>query len=114
MGTGSRADVREFKRDVSSADKEDSFWQMLQFEKLLTRHGVFGAGNFQIAWFRSRRYNDIGRLQNVVATRTDKGPVKCALPWKVVMASFKKLSSRCFGTPSIMERLNCISRDHSI
>src|SRR5260370_17050743 len=62
--SGSRGDVRELKRNVAATDKDDPFRQMLQFEKLLTRHCEFGAGDLQIDGPGPSATNDVVRLQN--------------------------------------------------
>src|SRR5713226_9574796 len=71
--TGSRGDVRELERDVAAADKQDSFRQMLHFEKLLTGHGEFGAWDFQIDRLGTCCHNDVGRLQNIVTNLEGRG-----------------------------------------
>jgi hypothetical protein len=65
-GAASRGDVRELEGDVPTADKEDSFRQTLQFEKLLTRHGEFRARDLQMDRPGPCRHNDVARLQNII------------------------------------------------
>src|SRR5260370_33780650 len=72
--SGSRGDVRELKRYVAATDKNDPFRQMLQFEKLLTRHGEFSAGGLQIDMPGPCCHTTSERLQNFVPHLHGRAP----------------------------------------
>ena len=66
MGTGSCGNVRELERDVPAADEKDSFRQLLQVEKLLTRRCQLGAGDSQIDRSRPGSHNHVSSLHDIV------------------------------------------------
>src|SRR5712692_3648136 len=50
LRTRARGDVGEFERDITTADEDNSFWQLLQLEKLIAFDQVLLAGNPQRSW----------------------------------------------------------------
>src|SRR5712692_8479299 len=45
-----RGDMGEFERDITTADEDNSLWQLLQLEKLIAFDQVFLAWNPQRSW----------------------------------------------------------------
>src|SRR6185437_2819060 len=51
--TRSGGHMREFKRDIATADEDQTSWQLVEFKKLIATRQVFLAGDIEFGWPRT-------------------------------------------------------------
>jgi hypothetical protein len=57
--------MRKLKGDIPASDKQNPLRELVQLQELIAGRKVLSAGNLQICWTLSGRYNDVPSYQGL-------------------------------------------------